>query len=106
MAATRKKCWRRSDRRLAAAVNEVDDKVLTAGAKYRECFTLKPNGKYQLDLWLMNRLQLEAAGLERGNIHCAATCTCDNRELFFPIVPSLGKTGRMGVSILPKIKKE
>jgi conserved hypothetical protein, YfiH family len=78
---------------------EVDDKVLTAGAKYRECFTLKPNGKYQLDLWLMNRLQLEAAGLERGNIHCAATCTCDNRELFFSYRAELGKTGRMGVSI-------
>lgn len=41
----------------------------------------------------MNRLQLEAAGLERGNIHCAATCTCDNRELFFPIVPSWVKPG-------------
>ena len=78
---------------------EVDDKVLTAGAKYRECFTLKPNGKYQLDLWLMNRLQLEAAGLERGNIHCAATCTCDNRELFFSYRAELGKTGRMGVSL-------
>lgn len=78
---------------------EVDDKVLTAGAKYRECFTLKPNGKYHLDLWLMNRLQLEAAGLERGNIHCAATCTCDNRELFFSYRAELGKTGRMGVSI-------
>ena len=56
-------------------------------------------GKYQLDLWLMNRLQLEAAGLERGNIHCAATCTCDNRELFFSYRAELGKTGRMGVSI-------
>ena len=78
---------------------EVDDKVLTAGAKYRECFTLKPNGKYHLDLWLMNRLQLEAAGLERGNINCAATCTCDNRELFFSYRAELGKTGRMGVSI-------
>lgn len=47
----------------------------------------------------MNRLQLEAAGLERGNIHYAATCTCDNRELFFSYRAELGKTGRMGVSI-------
>ena len=78
---------------------EVDDTVLTAGAKYRECFTPKANGKYQLDLWLMNRLQLEAAGLAAGNIHCAEVCTCDNRELFFSYRAEQGKTGRMGVSI-------
>lgn len=36
---------------------------------------------------------------EPGNIHCAATCTCDNRELFFSYRAELGKTGRMGVSI-------
>lgn len=78
---------------------EVDDAVLTAGAKYRECFTPKANGKYQLDLWLMNRLQLEAAGLASEHIYCAETCTCDNRELFFSYRAEQGKTGRMGVSI-------
>ena len=78
---------------------EVDDAVLAAGVKYRQCFTPKTNGKYQLDLWLMNRLQLEAAGLAPGQIDCAAVCTCDTRELFFSYRAEQGKTGRMGVSI-------
>ncbi|WP_177566001.1 peptidoglycan editing factor PgeF [uncultured Phascolarctobacterium sp.] len=78
---------------------EVDDVVLAAGAKYSQCFTPNKNGKYQLDLWLMNRLQLEAAGLAKEHIYCAETCTCEEKELFFSYRAEAGKTGRMGVSI-------
>lgn len=78
---------------------EVDDAVLTAGSKYRQCFTPNKNAKYQLDLWLMNRLQLEAAGVAPQHIHCAGVCTCDDRELFFSYRAEQGKTGRMGVCI-------
>lgn len=81
---------------------EVDDMVLLEGLKYRECFSLNKNGKYRLDLWLMNRLQLEKAGLPSNNIYCAETCTYDNKELFFSYRAEQGKTGRMGVSICRK----
>lgn len=78
---------------------EVDGVVLAAGSKYRRCFTPNKNGKYQLDLWLMNRLQLEAAGISPQRIYCAEACTCDERQLFFSYRAEAGKTGRMGVSI-------
>ncbi len=75
---------------------EVDDKVLEAAPKYRKCFTLKPNGKYQLDIWRMNNLQLEAAGILSANIYFSKICTCDNHELFFSYRAERGRTGRMG----------
>lgn len=81
---------------------EVDDVVLTAGGEYRNCFIPKSNGKYQLDLWKMNHLQLEMAGLKTSHIHCAQTCTSENKDKFFSYRAEAGKTGRMGVCICRK----
>ncbi|MCF6178758.1 MAG: polyphenol oxidase family protein, partial [Geopsychrobacter sp.] len=51
-------------------------------------------GHWQVDLALSCRLQLEAVGIESGNIDCADECTCCHQELFFSHRRDGGVTGR------------
>ncbi len=51
-------------------------------------------GQWQLDLRKSCRLQLEAAGVEAGNIDEVDECTCCHRELFFSYRRDRGDTGR------------
>lgn len=55
--------------------------------KYNECSLFfskgKGEGKYQLDLWKANELQLLKMGLEPENIEIAEICTYDNHHEFF-----------------------
>ena len=53
-------------------------------------------GKYQLDLWLANRLVLERAGVCRENISLPDICTCHNSAYLFSHRASGGKRGTMG----------
>lgn len=53
-------------------------------------------GKYQLDLWLANRLVLESAGVLRKNISMPDICTCHNGAYLFSHRASAGKRGTMG----------
>lgn len=53
-------------------------------------------GKYQLDLWLANRLILERAGVCRENISMPDICTCHNSAYLFSHRASKGKRGTMG----------
>lgn len=53
-------------------------------------------GKYQLDLWLANRLILENAGVCRENIAVTDICTCHNSAYLFSHRASGGKRGNMG----------
>lgn len=50
------------------------DSLFTQGAR---------PGKYQLDLWLANRLILEEAGVNAGQIHTTNICTKCNHEYLF-----------------------
>lgn len=53
-------------------------------------------GKYQLNLWRCNELQLVKAGLKKENIESAEVCTACNNRQFFSYRADKGKTGRIG----------
>ncbi|MDO5519404.1 MAG: peptidoglycan editing factor PgeF [bacterium] len=55
----------------------------------------KGNGKYQLDLWLVNKYILMEAGLKEQNITNSNLCTCCNHSLLFSHRASGGKRGNL-----------
>ena len=57
-------------------------------------------GKYQLDLWLANRLILEQAGLAREHIAVTDICTCHNSEYLFSHRATGGRRGAMGAFLM------
>lgn len=67
--------------------------VVTAG---------KRQGKYQLDLWLANRLILQDAGIPGENIAVTDICTCHNPEYLFSHRASQGKRGNLGAFLMLK----
>ena len=68
-------------------LGQSDEAVVTRGAQ---------PGKYQLDLWLANRLILEEAGVRRNNISMPDICTCHNSVYMFSHRASGGKRGTLG----------
>ena len=56
--------------------------------------------KYQLDLWMANRLLLEAAGIPVKNITTACVCTCCNKDLLHSHRASGGKRGGLRAFIM------
>lgn len=52
-------------------------------------------GKYQLDLWLANRLVLEQAGICGAQISVTDVCTCHNPEYLFSHRASHGRRGNL-----------
>lgn len=81
---------------------EVDDFVFDKAQGYHECFKPKKNGKYYLDLWQMNKLQLIKSGILKDNIVVAGVCTAHNSELFCSYRAEQGITGRMSVCLCRK----
>lgn len=70
------------------------------GPEFRERFparTLEPNaaGRYQFDLVLANRLQLEAAGVPRKSFRDLRLCTACDPKTFFSFRRDPANTGRM-----------
>lgn len=55
----------------------------------------KEPGKYQLDLWLANRIILMQAGIPEKNISVTDVCTCHNPEYLFSHRASHGKRGNL-----------
>lgn len=55
----------------------------------------KGNGKYQLDLWMANKLILLEAGVKEENISVSCVCTCCNHELLYSHRASNGKRGNL-----------
>ncbi len=78
---------------------EVDDTVRAAMVRHPArdaCFSAGPEkGKWQLDLPLANRLQLEAAGIPGENIQMARLCTSCRSGEFYSHRGAGGKTGRL-----------
>lgn len=78
---------------------EVDDfvinKVLNAlpYAEGKAVYTKKANGKYQLDLRLLNKHLLIEAGIEERNIYVSSICTAEDDRLYSYRAES-GETGR------------
>lgn len=58
----------------------------------------KQSGKYQLDLWTANKIQLLNAGLKEENIEVSGICTFENNEDFFSA--RKGDSGRFGSGIM------
>lgn len=84
---------------IGACCYEVDDFVRNQASGYEKFFSVKGEGKYQLDLWGMNVQQLVDAGVPMDNIAVAGVCTNDNNELFCSYRAEQGNTGRMGVCL-------
>lgn len=59
-------------------------------------FDNKGNGKYQLDLWMANRIVLKNAGIAEENIEVTDICTCCNSKVLFSHRASQGKRGNLG----------
>lgn len=64
--------------------------------------TSKTNGRYQLNLWEANRLQLQGAGLLGDSIDMAGVCTCCNNRQFFSYRAENGKCGRIAALLCIK----
>lgn len=62
----------------------------------------KEAGKYQLDLWLANRLILEEAGIPGNSISVTDICTCHNSGYLFSHRGSRGHRGNLGVFLMLK----
>lgn len=59
------------------------------------CPSGQAEGKYHLDLWAANFLQLKEAGLLPEQIHVAGLCTCCNSKLLFSHRATGGKRGNL-----------
>ncbi len=86
---------------------EVDDHVVNEFCKeYSSLDTfLTPSieqGKYHLNLWQANRLQLEEIGVPSDNIVSADICTSCNADILFSYRAEHGKTGRIAAVLALK----
>lgn len=59
-----------------------------------------PAGKYQLDLWEVNRIVLSSAGVDYSDIHISNLCTCCNSDLLFSHRASKGKRGTLAAFLM------
>lgn len=77
---------------------EVDDYVIDkfkSGFSDTNKFVLsKGNGKYMLDLWKVNEMILQEAGIKKENITVSNLCTKCNNDMFYSYRGENGKTGR------------
>lgn len=76
---------------------DVAAQVRAAFGKDAESLLEPRNGKFRLDLWRANRLQLEAAGVTE--VEVAGLCTACRLDNWFSHRAEKGKTGRFGALI-------
>jgi hypothetical protein len=72
--------------------------------KYKDII-IKPGqkpGRYYVNLWMANALQLEEMGIPHHNITVADMCTSCNHDLFFSHRRDKGNTGRMAALLMLK----
>ena len=81
---------------------EVDDTVLNKAENYKECFTPTGPHHWHLNLWQVNRLQLERMGVPSEQILDSSYCTHDHVEQYFSYRAEQGKTGRLAAVIYRK----
>lgn len=68
-----------------------EDRVLKNG---------RSEGKYQLDLWELNRLVLKNAGIKDEHLTVSNLCTCCNPDKLFSHRATAGKRGNLGAFIM------
>ena len=62
----------------------------------------KDNGKYQLDLWEINKRILLRSGILKEHLYVTNMCTCCNCEVLFSHRASQGKRGNLGAFLMLK----
>ncbi len=75
-----------------------EDVALEFAAQFEGTEVVTPgrtDGKYQLDLWLANRLILMRAGIPEEQISVTDICTCHNPDYLFSHRASHGKRGNL-----------
>jgi len=83
----------------------VVDQFLLAYGSAAERFTEKRhNGKYHIDLWEANIMQLQEFGIEENNITLANECTVCNKQKYFSHRGDAGETGSLAAII--ELKKK
>lgn len=70
------------------------------GGDFSGILTKNPAGRYQLDLWEVNRIILQSVGLKKENIHISGLCTCCHSELLFSHRASQGKRGTLAAFLM------
>lgn len=65
-------------------------------------FYRKENGKYQLDLWRANEINLLDAGVKAEHMAVTNVCTCCNHELLFSHRYTKGKRGNLSAFLALK----
>ena len=65
-------------------------------------FYRKENGKYQLDLWRANEINLLDAGVRAEHMAVTNVCTCCNHELLFSHRYTKGKRGNLSAFLALK----
>ncbi len=88
---------------------EVDDVVADrvralAGISSEQVLFPKENGRYQLDLWELNRQLLVGAGIPQTQITVSGVCTCCHSDLLFSHRATGGRRGGLAafLKILPE----
>lgn len=88
---------------IGACCYEVDEKLYqTFKGRFTwldKVFKSNGEGKWRLDLWKTNYIQLLEMGIREENIIESRICTSCNTELFFSHRKENGRTGRMGAFI-------
>lgn len=77
----------------------VVEKVQEQFAAWRELLTPTGPGRWRLNLWRANRLQLQEIGIPSENIQESGVCTACNTTLYFSHRAEKGITGRIGALI-------
>lgn len=70
--------------------------------EWKEIMDNKGNGKYQLDLWEINKRILLRSGILKEHLYVTNLCTCCNSELLFSHRASQGKRGNLGAFLMLK----
>ena len=60
------------------------------------------NGKFTVDLWKANRIQLEEMGVPKSHITTSSLCTACNTDIFFSHRKEKGRTGSMAAILMLK----
>ena len=80
----------------------VGDEFKKTFSFWSKVLTPQQPGKWKLDLWEANRLQLVEVGVKMDNIVMAGLCTNCHHDIFFSYRADGGITGRLGAFLMLK----
>ena len=99
---TAKNCFVGIAPSIGSCCYEVGEEILDACKKSfpnHPELIIEREGKFFLDLWTANKVQLMEVGLPEENIDVAGECTCSKSSWYFSYRAAKGKTGRIAAVI-------